>query len=110
MSDRWSRRRTGLLVAAIGVPVLLLALVALSLLNTAGRLPWQEDPTRIPITPFANIPGNGLTGNPSPTPDPATPAARLPADLTGADVAVTMGQGAAPANAGPDLVERSIAR
>ncbi len=97
-------------MAASGIPVRLLALFALSLLNAAGRLPWQEDPTRIPITPFANIPGNDLTGNPSPTADPATSVTRLPADPTGADVVVTMGQGAAPANADPDLVERSIAR
>ncbi|MGI8643511.1 MAG: hypothetical protein ACR2LS_05280 [Thermomicrobiales bacterium] len=25
----------------------------------AGELPWQEEPTRIPITPFAGIPSFG---------------------------------------------------
>jgi len=82
------RRRTGLLVAAVGIPLLLIALFAFSLLNTAGRLPWQEDPTRIPITPFADIPGNGLTGDPSPTPEAGTPAALLPATLAGRGDAV----------------------
>jgi len=37
------------------------------LANLAGDLPWQEDPTRIPITPFADIPGFAL---PSATPQP----------------------------------------
>jgi len=38
------------------------------LASEAGRLPWQVDPTRIPVTPFSDFPG---FGNPS-TP-PATP-------------------------------------
>jgi hypothetical protein len=29
----------------------------LYLAGEAGQLPWQVDPTRIPITPFADIPG-----------------------------------------------------
>jgi predicted metal-binding protein len=29
------------------------------LADSAGKLPWQEDPTRIAITPFADIPGFG---------------------------------------------------
>jgi hypothetical protein len=45
------------------------------LADEAGRLPWQEDPTRIPITPFADIPGFSAptavpNSNPSPTPTP----------------------------------------
>lgn len=27
------------------------------LAGVAGELPWQTDPTRIPVTPFADIPG-----------------------------------------------------
>jgi hypothetical protein len=40
------------------------------LASVAGELPWQEDPTRIPITPFADIPGFTL-----PTKIPTTAAA-----------------------------------
>ena len=62
---------TTLLVAAI-----VFTLVAMSygvfLASEAGRLPWQEDPTRIPITPFADIPGFSEPGAPV-----ATPAASI---------------------------------
>lgn len=39
--------------------VLLLAVVVYAgyLAAEAGQLPWQEDPTRIPVTPFGEIPG-----------------------------------------------------
>ena len=40
------------------------------LASEAGRLPWQADPTRIPVTPFADFPGFGTTTTP-----PATPGA-----------------------------------
>ena len=30
---------------------------AIYLASLTGSLPWQVDPTRIPITPFADIPG-----------------------------------------------------
>jgi hypothetical protein len=30
---------------------------AVYLASLTGSLPWQADPTRIPITPFADIPG-----------------------------------------------------
>jgi len=61
-------RRHGLLSLLVGL-ALLFVLVAAGygtyLAGEAGRLPWQEDPTRIPITPFADIPGFGA---PTPTP------------------------------------------
>ena len=60
----------GLLSALIGL-ALLFVLVAAGygtyLAGEAGRLPWQEDPTRIPITPFADIPGFSAP-TPAPTP------------------------------------------
>jgi hypothetical protein len=34
------------------------------LAGEAGRLPWQAEPTRIAVTPFAGIPG---FGTPTPT-------------------------------------------
>lgn len=53
------RRRPWL--SAMALVAIVLALLVGSfgiyLAGTAGRLPWQGDPTRIPITPFADIPG-----------------------------------------------------
>ena len=53
------RRRTGTLVLSTLALVVLLVVVGygLYLANMAGRLPWQEVPTRIPVTPFANLGG-----------------------------------------------------
>jgi hypothetical protein len=47
---------------AIVLVVFVLAVIAIGAFGTymaseAGMLPWQEDPTRIPITPFADLPG-----------------------------------------------------
>lgn len=55
------RRRPWLAVLALAVIVgaLLVGSFGIYLAGTAGRLPWQEDTTRIPITPFAGIPGFG---------------------------------------------------
>jgi hypothetical protein len=73
------RRRPWLVTLAL--VVIVVALIAGSfgiyLAGTAGQLPWQEDPTRIPITPFADIPGFGApaasstepVGTPSPDAD-----------------------------------------
>ena len=69
------RRRWGRVIAVL---VLIPALIALGfglyLGSLAGELPWQEDPTRIAITPFADLPGSGAaddspTAAASPTPD-----------------------------------------
>jgi len=63
----WVRRHTWLTLFATLV-LLLLAIVGgygISLASDAGRLPWQEQPTRIAITPFADIPGFSA---PTPTP------------------------------------------
>ena len=38
------------------IPLALVLGFSLYLANTAGELPWQSDPTRIPVTPFANLP------------------------------------------------------
>ncbi len=62
-------RRLTLLAAAALALALLIGGYGMYLASVAGRLPWQEEPTRIPITPFADIPGFG-----APTPEPATPA------------------------------------
>ncbi len=52
--------------------VVAVAAFGLYLGGQAGRLPWQEDPTRIPITPFADIPGFNAPA--APTAASATPA------------------------------------
>jgi hypothetical protein len=62
-----TRRGRGTLVFSLLALVVLLVVVGygLYLANMAGRLPWQEEPTRIPVTPFADLGG----------PDDATEAA-----------------------------------
>ena len=65
----WVRRHTWPTLFATLV-LLLLVIVGgygISLASDAGRLPWQEQPTRIAITPFADIPGFSA---PTPTPVP----------------------------------------
>lgn len=57
------RRRRTVVIAVVVVIVLAIILWAMSLAGSAGFLPWQPEPTRIPITPFANLPG---AGTPSP--------------------------------------------
>jgi hypothetical protein len=58
--DAERRRRRILVIAVIVlVPLLILAAWGLSVAGSAGGLPWQPEPTRIPITPFANLPGAG---------------------------------------------------
>ncbi len=53
LSRGWVR-----LVVAVGLlGILLVAGFGIYLLSVAGDLPWQVDPTRIPITPFADVPG-----------------------------------------------------
>ncbi|MDQ4099792.1 MAG: hypothetical protein M3121_04770 [Chloroflexota bacterium] len=88
------RRRPWLAVLALVVIVgaLLVGSFGIYLAGTAGRLPWQEDPTRIPITPFAGIPGfGGSFANPT---DPAaTPSPE--ADATLDDVSSSQGADAA---------------
>jgi hypothetical protein len=65
MDTQSSRRRTLLIAAVIVVPLVILGLWALMLAGSAGFLPWQPEPTRVPITPFADLPGLGA-GTPTP--------------------------------------------
>jgi hypothetical protein len=59
------RRRTLVIAVIVLVPLLILAAWGLSLAGSAGVLPWQPEPTRIAITPFADLPGAGA-GTPVP--------------------------------------------
>jgi hypothetical protein len=64
-----ARRRTrNVVLAIVVVAVLALLAVALSIAGSAGFLPWQPEPTRIPITPFADLPGAGGAGAGTPVP------------------------------------------
>jgi hypothetical protein len=66
MMDAEQRRRRTLVIAVIVlVPLLILAAWGLWLAGSAGFLPRQPDPTRILITPFADLPVAGL-GTPAP--------------------------------------------
>jgi hypothetical protein len=64
------RRRPVLTLAILVVGVFLIFVGGFGyyLADTAGKLPWQEDPTRIAITPFAGIPGFGAAATATTTP------------------------------------------
>lgn len=57
MRQAWSRGWVRLLIVVGVVGMLIVGGFGLYLLSLAGELPWQVDPTRIPITPFADVPG-----------------------------------------------------
>ena len=53
------RRRPWFRVAVVAAVLLTLVVggYGMYLASLAGELPWQEEPTRIPVEPFADIPG-----------------------------------------------------
>ena len=60
-----------LLVSMLALALMVTLVVAgygVFLASEAGRLPWQVDPTRIPVTPFSDFPGFGNVSTPAPTP------------------------------------------
>lgn len=66
--DAGRRQTRNVVIVAVAVVVLVLLAVALSAAGSAGFLPWQPEPTRIPITPFADLPGAGGAGTGTPVP------------------------------------------
>jgi hypothetical protein len=60
------RNRIILIAAVILVPLVVLAAWGLMFAGSVGMLPWQPDPTRVPITPFAGLPGMGGAATPAP--------------------------------------------
>lgn len=58
------RRRNAIIALVVLAPLLILAAWALSFAGSAGMLPWQPEPTRIPITPFADLMGEAATPAP----------------------------------------------
>jgi hypothetical protein len=65
MDAEQRRRRTLVIALVVLVPLLILTAWGLSLAGSAGFLPWQPEPTRIPITPFADLPVT-IAGTPAP--------------------------------------------
>lgn len=63
MDARQQRRRNLVVVVVMALVVAVVA--ALWVVGSAGFLPWQTEPTRVPITPFADLPA-GAGGTPSP--------------------------------------------
>ncbi|CAN5675677.1 hypothetical protein BH23CHL5_BH23CHL5_24300 [soil metagenome] len=51
-----STRRRKVIATLVLIPIGVVLVFSLWLASEAGELPWQTDPTRIPITPFANLP------------------------------------------------------
>lgn len=64
--DSSRRRRTLIILLVVLIPVLILVAWGMFTAGSAGMLPWQPDPTRIPITPFADLPGVGGAATPAP--------------------------------------------
>jgi hypothetical protein len=60
------KRRHLVIALVVVVPLLVLAVWGLTVAGSAGVLPWQPEPTRIPITPFANLPELSSAGTPTP--------------------------------------------
>lgn len=48
------------------VLAVIIVAVGLFMVGSQGLLPWQPEPTRIPITPFADLQGGSSTGTPVP--------------------------------------------
>jgi hypothetical protein len=53
MLNRW----LGIVLVLFVLAVIAIGAFGTYIASEAGMLPWQEDPTRIPITPFADLPG-----------------------------------------------------
>lgn len=63
MRQRRSRFWLGILIV-VALVVIAAGSFGLYVANEAGQLPWQADPTRIAVTPFADLPPAA-----TPTPD-----------------------------------------
>lgn len=61
-------RKRKIIATLVLIPIGIVLFVSLYLADQEGELPWQTDPTRIPATPFANLPTM-----PAATPDSSSP-------------------------------------
>lgn len=60
-------------IMAIGLLIVLVCTITIGgygyyLADMGGKLPWQVDPTRIPVTPFSDFPGFNTAPTPAATP------------------------------------------
>jgi polyisoprenoid-binding protein YceI len=89
--------RRSIVGIVIAVPVLIVAGFALFMLGQAKELPWQTQPTAIPVTPFANLGGTTPAGTTvaasTATTAPAAAATTAPVAATTAPVAADSGYG-----------------
>jgi hypothetical protein len=71
------RKPIGKLIVAVSAAAMIAIVgIAIYLASLTGSLPWQTDPTRIAITPFADIPGFNLpVVTATPVTQAGTPAA-----------------------------------
>jgi hypothetical protein len=55
MRDALKKRRVRIISAIVMIPVAVVLGFGLYLANLAGELPWQTDPTRIPVVAFEGL-------------------------------------------------------
>lgn len=65
------RRLRTILAVVVLVPLILIGAFAFYVADGAGALPWQEDPTPIPVVPFQNL-GGSSSMSPTATATPGT--------------------------------------
>src|SRR5690349_13525515 len=49
------------LAVVVAIPLVVVLAFGLTLLDHAHKLPWQDASTRIPVTPFANLPSDAAS-------------------------------------------------
>jgi polyisoprenoid-binding protein YceI len=73
--------RKRIIGVAVAIPVVIVAALVIGLLSFAHELPWQSQPTAIPVTPFANLStpaSQGINVSSAPTVPPTTAPAATP--------------------------------
>jgi polyisoprenoid-binding protein YceI len=73
--------RKRIIGVAVAIPVVVVAALVIGLLSFAHELPWQSQPTAIPVTPFANLStpaSQGINVSSAPTIPPTTAPAVMP--------------------------------
>ncbi len=83
--------RKGIIAIAVAVPVLIVLGLVVGLLGYANELPWQSQPTAIPVTPFANVGGSAPTATTAVPAATSAPATAAPLTATGYSAAATSG-------------------
>lgn len=53
-----SRKMLYGIAAGVAIPIVIVAALGIALLGHAHQLPWQAESTRMPVTPFSNLPGS----------------------------------------------------